>query len=55
MLIRPLLVAVMLTAALTVLASPSSKWRLEFSGGADSNGEIISNTVKGARIHPEHE
>jgi hypothetical protein len=55
MLIRPLLVAVMLTAALTVLASPSNKWRLEFSGGADSNGEIISNTVKGVRIHPEHE
>jgi hypothetical protein len=48
-LIRPLLVAVLLTAALTVLASPSNKWRLEFSGGADSDGVIVIRiTPKGA-------
>jgi len=37
----------LLLAAFTAAASPSNKWRLEFSGGADSDGTIV------LRISPE--
>lgn len=40
------LLALLLTA-FTAAASPSNKWRLEFSGGADSDGTIV------LRISPE--
>jgi hypothetical protein len=33
--------AVLLVATLAVQASPSNKWRLQFSGGADSDGTIV--------------
>jgi hypothetical protein len=33
--------AALLAATLTVQASPSNKWRLQFSGGADSDGTIV--------------
>jgi hypothetical protein len=91
----------LLAASLSAQAKPSNKWRLEFSGGADSDGtgenhvakdvvkglkaqlpedgyhverddgedvlikkrhgaadfdvEVVSNTVKGVRIHPDRE
>jgi len=32
---------VLLAATLAVQASPSNKWRLQFSGGADSDGTIV--------------
>jgi len=35
------LAAVLLAATLAVQASPSNKWRLQFSGGADSDGTIV--------------
>ena len=35
-----MLIAALLTA-LTVEARPSNKWRLQFSGGADSDGTIV--------------
>lgn len=31
----------LLTAAVTAQASPSNKWRLQFSGGANSDGTIV--------------
>ena len=31
----------LLTATLAIEASPSNKWRLQFSGGADSDGTIV--------------
>ena len=37
----------LLTATFTAEASPSNKWRLEFSGGAESAGTIV------LRISPE--
>ena len=39
--------ALLLAAALTAQAKPSNKWRLQFSGGADSDGTIV------LRISPE--
>jgi hypothetical protein len=36
-----LLAALFLLVATAANASPSNKWRLEFSGGADSDGEIV--------------
>jgi hypothetical protein len=33
--------AIFLAASLAAQASPSNKWRLEFSGGADSDGSIV--------------
>jgi hypothetical protein len=40
--LRPLLVTLLLVFATgTALAKPSNKWRLEFSGGAESDGEIV--------------
>jgi hypothetical protein len=33
--------AALLVATLAVQASPSNKWRLQFSGGADSDGTIV--------------
>lgn len=38
---RMALALVLLLAAGTALASPSNKWRLEFSGAAESDGEIV--------------
>lgn len=38
---RPLLALALLLAAGTAFASPSNKWRLEFSGAAESDGEIV--------------
>jgi phage tail sheath gpL-like len=35
------LAAALLLATLPALASPSNKWRLEFSGAAESDGEIV--------------
>jgi hypothetical protein len=37
----------LMAASMTVEAKPSNKWRLEFSGGADSDGAIVF------RISPE--
>jgi hypothetical protein len=37
----------LLAASLSAQAKPSNKWRLEFSGGADSDGTIV------LRISPE--
>ena len=36
-----LLPALLLAASLAVEASPSNKWRLQFSGGANSDGTIV--------------
>jgi hypothetical protein len=38
---RCLLAAILLATALTALAKPSNKWRLQFSGGANSDGAIV--------------
>ena len=38
---QSLLALLLLAAALAVAASPSNKWRLQFSGGADSDGVIV--------------
>ena len=38
---RVALAAALLLAALPAIASPSNKWRLEFSGAAESDGEIV--------------
>jgi len=40
-LIRSSLALLLLAAALAVEAKPSNKWRLQFSGGADSDGVIV--------------
>lgn len=39
--IRALSALMLLTLALTAQASPSNKWRLEFSGNAESSGAIV--------------
>jgi hypothetical protein len=40
--LRPMLLVLALVLATgTALAKPSNKWRLEFSGGAESDGEIV--------------
>ena len=50
------LAALLLAAALAAEANPSNKWRLEFSGGADSDGVIVLRiTPKGVRINPDRE
>jgi phage tail sheath gpL-like len=38
---RVALAAALLLATLPAFASPSNKWRLEFSGAAESDGEIV--------------
>jgi len=38
---RFLLALALVLFASTALAKPSNKWRLEFSGGAESDGEIV--------------
>lgn len=38
---RGLFAACLMFAATAALASPSNKWRLEFSGGAESAGQIV--------------
>jgi len=38
---KSLLALLLLAAALAVEAKPSNKWRLQFSGGADSDGVIV--------------
>jgi hypothetical protein len=40
-LVRGLLAAALVFASAAALASPSNKWRLEFSGAAESPGEIV--------------
>jgi len=47
-LVQSLLAVLLLAAALAVEAKPSNKWRLQFSGGADSDGVItLRFTPKG--------
>jgi len=42
--------ALLLATAVALEASPSNKWRLEFSGGADSDGAIVIRiTPKGGQ------
>jgi hypothetical protein len=40
-LVRGLLAAALVFASSAALAAPSNKWRLEFSGAAESPGEIV--------------
>ncbi len=40
-LLRGLLVATLVFASAAAFATPSNKWRLEFSGAAESPGEIV--------------
>ena len=47
--------ATLLATALAAQASPSNKWRLQFSGGADSDGTIVLRiTPKGGTEHPNN-
>ena len=39
--VQALAAAFLLATALSTAASPSNKWRLQFSGGADSDGTIV--------------
>lgn len=39
--LRATLAALLMAASLAASASPSNKWRLQFSGGADSDGLIV--------------
>jgi uncharacterized protein (DUF58 family) len=39
--VRGLLAAALVFASAVALAAPSNKWRLEFSGAAESPGEIV--------------
>jgi hypothetical protein len=39
--VRGLLAAALVFASAAALAAPSNKWRLEFSGAAESPGEIV--------------
>lgn len=38
---KALVVLVLLAVSMAAVASPSNKWRLQFSGGADSDGTIV--------------
>ena len=50
-----LTIVVTLLVSASVFAKPSNKWRLEFSGGADSDGVIVINItpVDGETISTE--